>query len=63
LNLVWKNDISAFNNNVPGSVVEDLEFTLGLPQNNSFSLKLIWFVDYHAVSHRLNRMLQGDSRL
>jgi hypothetical protein len=60
LNLVWKNDISAFDNSVPGSLSEDLQYTLGLPQNNSFSLKLIWFLDYHAVSHRLSRGFQQD---
>jgi hypothetical protein len=57
---VWKNDISAFNNSVPGSLSEDLQYTLGLPQNNSFSLKLIWFLDYHAVSHGLSRGFQRD---
>ena len=55
LSLVWKNDISEFNTSVPGSLAEDLEFTLGLPQNNSFSLKLIWFVDYQSVKHGLSR--------
>ncbi len=60
LNLVWKNDISAFDNSVPGSLSEDIQYTLGLPQNNSFSLKLIWFLDYHAVHHRLSHGFQRD---
>jgi hypothetical protein len=62
LNLVWKNDISAFNNSVPGSLSEDLQYTLGLPQNNSFSLKLIWFLDYYAVTHRHGRGFQRDTK-
>lgn len=51
--LVWKNSITDFNNAVETSLPTDFQYTVGLPQNNSFSLKVIWFIDYHAVSQRL----------
>jgi hypothetical protein len=59
LSLVWKNSITDFNNKVPSSLPVDMEYTLGLPPDNSYSLKVIWFVDYHAVHHRLNRGVKG----
>jgi hypothetical protein len=53
LSLVWKNNITDFNNNVGVSLPSDVQYTLALPPDNSYSLKIIWFVDYHALSHRL----------
>ena len=55
LSIVWKNSISDFNNEVAASLSDDLQYTIGLPPNNSYSLKLIWFVDYHAVNHKLRK--------
>ena len=55
LSLVWKNSITDFGNTIEPSLSEDILYTLGLPPNNSYSLKLIWFVDYHAVNHQLSR--------
>jgi hypothetical protein len=55
LSLVWKNSITDSNDLVPSSLADDLSYTFDLPQNNSYSLKLIWFVDYHAVHDLLNR--------
>lgn len=55
LSLVWKNSITDSNELVPSSLADDLSYTFDLPQNNSYSLKLIWFVDYHAVHDLLNR--------
>lgn len=61
LSLVWKNSITDFNNDVASSLPSDIDYTLGLPPNNSYSLKLIWFVDYHAVQHRLKKGVKRDS--
>jgi hypothetical protein len=55
LSIVWKNSISDFNNEVAASLSDDLQYTIGLPPNNSYSLKLIWFLDYHAVNHKLRK--------
>lgn len=60
LSLVWKNSITDFNNNVANSLPSDINYTLGLPPDNSYSLKVIWFVDYHAVHRRLSRGVKGD---
>ncbi|MFN5621925.1 MAG: DUF5916 domain-containing protein [Flavobacteriales bacterium] len=55
LSLVWKNDITDSNELVPSNLADDLSYTFALPQNNSYSIKLIWFVDYHAVHDLLAR--------
>jgi len=55
MSLVWKNSITEFNNDVNASLSEDIRYTLGLPPNNSYSLKIIWFVDYHKVNHLVHK--------
>ncbi len=50
LNIVWKNNISGFDSFVPASLSSDIDYTFDLPQNNSFSLKFIYFLDYHKVN-------------
>jgi hypothetical protein len=57
LSLVWKNSITEFNNDVNESLSDDIRYTMGLPPNNSYSLKIIWFVDYHKVNQILHRQL------
>jgi hypothetical protein len=59
LSLVWKNSITDFNNDVAPNLTDDIQYTMGLPPNNSYSLKLIWFVDYHAVNHSLRRRVMN----
>jgi len=49
ISLVWKNNISGFDSFVPSSLGSDLDYTFGLPQDNSYSLKFIYFLDYHKV--------------
>jgi hypothetical protein len=49
LSLVWKNNITGFDSYVPTSLGTDLDYTFALPQNNSYSLKFIYFLDYHKV--------------
>jgi hypothetical protein len=54
LSIVWKNAIikSDFGNPVPNSLVDDVDYTFGLPQSNSISLKLLYFLDYNTLAHR-----------
>ena len=60
LSLVWKNSITDFNNEVAPTLPKDIRYTMALPPNNSYSLKLIWFVDYHAVNHALRRRVMNS---
>lgn len=46
LNLVWKDASQLFNNNVRQQYFKNLDVTLDQPQANSFSLKVIYFLDY-----------------
>jgi hypothetical protein len=46
LNVVWKNAISDFSNQVIDSYFENIGNVLSLDQNNNISLKAIFFIDY-----------------
>lgn len=46
LSLVWKNGIFDFGQQIPGSYAENLEQIIDIPQNNSFSIKVLYFIDY-----------------
>jgi Domain of unknown function (DUF5916) len=46
LNLVWKNSIVDFRNEVEGQYFKNLSRTLETDQNNNISLKVIYFLDY-----------------
>jgi hypothetical protein len=50
LNVVWKSSIIDFADEIPSSLTKDFDYTFGRPQNNSFSVRAIFFVDYRAVS-------------
>ncbi len=54
LSIVWKNAIikSDFGSPVPNSLVDDVDYTFGLPQSNSISLKLLYFLDYNTLAHK-----------
>lgn len=53
LNIVWKNSIIDFADEIPSSLTRDFDYTFGRPQNNSFSVRAIFFVDYRSVSASL----------
>jgi hypothetical protein len=55
LSIVWKNAINDFSSQIPGTLRDDIDYTLGLPQNNSYSVKLIYFLDYHSAADLLRR--------
>jgi len=46
LNIVWKNAIGTFDNNVVTNYFKNVNNTLGAPQSNSISLKILYFFDY-----------------
>lgn len=57
INVVWKNSIidSAFGSPVPVSLAEEVNHTFTLPQSNSFSIKVIYFLDYRSLISKKNR--------
>lgn len=46
INIVWKNAISAFDEDVESGYFKNLGNTLGSAQQNSLSLRVIYFLDY-----------------
>lgn len=46
INLVWKNAVSSFDENVESGYFKNLGNTLGAAQQNSLSLRVIYFLDY-----------------
>lgn len=56
--VVWKKAITHQNNVIPSSLIDDIEFTLQQPEQNSFSLRISYFLDYQ----RLARKLKADAQ-
>jgi hypothetical protein len=52
INIVWKNAIGTFDNNVVTDYVKNVNNTLGSPQNNSISFKILYFLDYLQLQKR-----------
>ncbi len=46
LNIVWKNSVFDYNNNVERNYFKNLNHTVEADQNNNISLKVIYFLDY-----------------
>lgn len=46
LSVVWKNSILDADERLPTTWVDNFDRTVGLPQNNSFSIKVLYFLDY-----------------
>jgi len=49
LSLVWKNSIETRGSEIPQNFLDNLQNTLGEPQINSISLKVLYYIDYHKV--------------
>jgi hypothetical protein len=45
LSVVWKNAILTSDNLIRANYVEDSKYIFESPQSNSFSVKLIWYID------------------
>jgi hypothetical protein len=46
INLVWKNNASTFDGITSSGYFKNLDHTISAPQNNNFSIKIIYFLDY-----------------
>lgn len=51
ISVVWKNDITKaeFGRPIAARYSDDFEYTLGLPQSNSFSIRVLYFLDYWSL--------------
>ena len=47
INIVWKNSIEELSDQIPVDYYENFNRAIGLPQTNSFSIRLLYFIDYH----------------
>ncbi|MBW6497252.1 MAG: carbohydrate binding family 9 domain-containing protein [Bacteroidales bacterium] len=55
LSLVWKNIIDSRQSDASPTFLENLERTLNEPQLNSFSLKLLYYIDYQMIRRAVSR--------
>jgi hypothetical protein len=46
MSVVWKNQITSQGTALQGNYLTDLGNTLGSPQSNSFSIKVLYYLDY-----------------
>ena len=60
LNVIWKNNISKFENGLESIQDEDYLMNIGKtfrsPQTNSLTLKVIYFLDYQDIQHKLKKI-------
>jgi len=50
--LVWKKGINHNQMDIPVNLIDDIDFTLRQPQQNSFSIRVSYFLDYNKVKHK-----------
>lgn len=55
LSVVWKHAIVNENLEVAPTLIDDIEYTFQQPQNNSFSVRVIFFVDYRGVAAAMRK--------
>ncbi|MFP5471251.1 MAG: DUF5916 domain-containing protein [Bacteroidia bacterium] len=55
LNIAWKNNIFSSGNDVNLDYFNNLNGTLQTPQLNSFSIRLVYFLDYHVIKNKLSK--------
>lgn len=59
LNVIWKNNISKFENGLESIQDEDYMMNIGktfrTPQTNSLTLKVIYFLDYQDIQHKFKK--------
>ncbi|NNE56304.1 MAG: hypothetical protein HKN32_09805 [Flavobacteriales bacterium] len=58
LSIVWKNSILDANEAIPIDFTDNFSRTIALPQVNSFSIKVLYFVDYLTFI-RKEKMIQN----
>lgn len=49
INIVWKNSIVGFDNLAGLNFIDNLDHTLDFPQNNNFSVRIRYYLDYQDV--------------
>jgi hypothetical protein len=52
LNIVWKNSISTFDQDLSASYFKNMGNTLQSPQLNSLSIRVIYFLDYLSLKRK-----------
>jgi hypothetical protein len=52
INIVWKNQAETFDDDIRYEYARNLNNTLSADQNNNFSIKVIYFLDYLSLKHR-----------
>ena len=53
-NIVWKNGINTFVQDNDGNYFKNFRNTLGGPENNNISLKVLYYVDYLSLKRKMN---------
>ncbi len=61
VNIGWKNAINDFNRTITGSYLKNFRDVLDLPQNNNFSLKVIYFLDYLQLKSHSHLKMAGKA--
>jgi hypothetical protein len=59
LNLVWKRNIADEQNEIPATLIDDMKLTFRLPESNSISLRVLYFLDYQMI-FKGNRSFVND---
>jgi len=59
LSVVWKNLIMTSGNQLNNNYFNDLGETLGAPQTNSFSARILYYIDYQLIKKILRRKKQA----
>lgn len=54
MNIVWKNAIGSFGNTVVDNYFRNIDNTLSSPQNNSISVKILYYLDYLQLRRKGN---------
>ena len=55
INIVWKNAISSFDQNTRDGYFKNFTNTFIEPQNNNFSIKILYFLDYIEVKKKFDK--------
>ncbi len=55
MSIVWKNAINTLDDQLIHSYFTDLRHTLNTPQDNSFSVKVLYYIDYHYIKKAFSK--------
>ena len=58
LSFVWKNSIYSLSDQLPADFIENLNLTFASPQVNSFSLKILYYLDYQYLRRKSKKDLK-----